>query len=187
VEPVKDNVPPPKEVVKKVEATVTIKNNNAVVDNGPNAMPTPEDKIFNRQKSSFEGIEFEFYDTKDTDGIVHRKIPEEMAMKLQQKEIIKKFTSSNNYDLVFQANGVLIKNIKDPEVKKFFNAFGISDSDIILSVNGQSLGNKTEDDLIALYQQIVDTAKYATIELLKNGVRQKYRISTDRIKKAENK
>lgn len=190
---VKDVANKPKDPEKKVEATIAIKNapEVSVPDNGANA-PAPkeavaEDKTFNHQKSSFDGIEFEFFDTKDPDGTLHRKIPEDMAAKLQQKENIKRFTSSNNYELEFQANGVLIKSIKDPEVKKFFDAFGISDSDVILSVNGQSLGNKTEDDLIALYQQIVDSAKYATIEILKNGQRQKYRISTDRIKKAENK
>ena len=182
-----------KEPEKKVEATIAIKNapEVSVPDNGAND-PAPkeavaEDKTFNHQKSSFDGIEFEFFDTKDPDGTLHRKIPEDMAAKLQQKENIKRFTSSNNYELEFQANGVLIKSIKDPEVKKFFDAFGISDSDVILSVNGQSLGNKTEDDLIALYQQIVDSAKYATIEILKNGQRQKYRVSTERIKRAENK
>jgi hypothetical protein len=182
-----------KETPRKVEATIAIKNGPEVhVGDNTASSPLPkgaaeEAKAFNHQKSSFDGIEFEFFDTKDPDGTLHRKIPEEMAAKLQQKENIKRFTSSNNYELEFQANGVLIKSIKDPEVKKFFNAFGITDSDVILSVNGQSLGNKTEDDLIALYQQIVDSAKYATIEVLKNGQRQKYRISTDRIKKAENK
>lgn len=189
----KDVATKTKDPEKKVEATIAFKNGPevSVPDNGP-SNPAPketatENKTFNHQKSSFDGIEFEFFDMKDPDGTLHRKIPEEMAGKLQQKENIKRFTSSNNYELEFQANGVLIKSIKDPEVKKFFDAFGISDSDVILSVNGQSLGNKTEDDLIALYQQIVDSAKYATIEILKNGQRQKYRISTDRIKKAENK
>ena len=178
----------PVEVEKPVVPVVVNKSvpENVVADNVV-VKAKEDEKIFNRQKSSFDGIEFEFYDTKDADGVLNRKIPEEMAMKLQSKESIKKFTSSNNYELVFQANGVLIKNIKDPEVKKFFNAFGVSDADVILSVNGQSLGNKTEDDLIALYQQIVDSAKYATIELLKNGVRQKYRVSTDRIKRPEGK
>lgn len=176
----------PKIEPKKVEATITYKK--PLVEDNSVSSPLPNEvadsKIHNRQKSSFEGIEFEFYDTTDADGTLHRKIPEEMAVKLQQKEVIKKFTDTSNYELVFQANGVLIKSIKNAEIKKFFAAFGISDNDVLLSVNGQSLGNKTEDDLISLYQQIIDTAKYATIELLKDGVRQKYRVSTDRIKQA---
>lgn len=178
-----------------VQETIKTPNTPAVVNNAvPNTpamlndnvvAPPPREVVVT--KGTFNGNEFAFEESKDDDGVVHRKIPEEMAVKLQSKESIMIFTDSNNYDLVFQANGVVIKNIRNEEVKKFFNAFGISDSDVILSVNGQSLGNKTEDDLISLYQQIVDSAKYATIEMLKNGERQRFRVSTDRIKKATNK
>lgn len=191
--PLTNIVPPIKVETKKH----TKKEDGAITDakqlteenstNSPMHNKIEEYPKYNLQKSSFEGIEFEFYDIKDDDGTLHRKFPEEMALKFQQKEIIKKITDSSNYELVFQANGVLIKSIKNAEIKKIFAAFGISDSDVLLSVNGQSLGNKTEDDLISLYQQIVDTAKFATIELLKGGVRQKYRISTDSNKRAEDK
>lgn len=175
------------EVIKVpvVPAVVNIENIKIAENNDDNAAPAPKEVVV--AKGTFNGNEFAFEESKDEDGVVHRKISEEMAVKLQAKESIMIFTDSNNYDLVFQANGVVIKNIKNEEVKKFFNAFGISESDVILSVNGQSLGNKTEDDLISLYQQIVDSAKYATIEMLKNGERQKFRVSTDKIKKATNK
>ncbi len=174
--------------VVKAPITKTIAPNEAPkIPEVNNDILLPQPKEVVVAKGTFNGNEFSFEESKDEDGIIHRKIPEEMAVKLQSKESIMIFTDSNNYDLVFQGNGVVIKNIKNEEVKKFFNAFGIGDSDVILSVNGQSLGNKTEDDLISLYQQIVDSAKYATIEMLKNGERQKFRVSTDKIKKATNK
>jgi hypothetical protein len=175
------------EVVKTpvIPAVVNMKNDKNPENNIDNVAPAPKEVVVAR--GNFNGHEFAFEESKDEDGIVHRKISEEMAVKLQAKESIMIFTDSNNYDLVFQSNGVVIKNIKNEEVKKFFNAFGISESDVILSVNGQSLGNKSEDDLISLYHQILDSAKYATIEMLKNGVNQKFRVSTDKIKKATNK
>lgn len=178
---------------RPVEATITPKNQNlGVADNvraadNQLASDAPKPEVIATHTGNFNGTDFVFNDSMDPDGVLHRRIPEEMATKIQSKESIRILTSTKSYDLVFQANGVLIKNIVDPEARKFFTAFGISDNDVILSVNGQSLGNKTEDDLVALYQQILDSAKYATIELLKDGVRQTFRVSTDRIKKADNK
>ena len=138
----------------------------------------------NLQKSIFNGHEVEIKTWKDSDGIINYKISEEVAEKLQSKEEQKMLLSSNNYELEYLANGILVKKINHPEVQKLFNAFGVSASDIILSINGQTLGNKTEDDLVLLYQQVLASAKYVTIEILKNGVRQKFRISTEKIKNA---
>ena len=150
----------------------------------PNSPLSENISNLNLQKSIFNGHEVEIKTWKDSDGIINYKISEEVAEKLQSKEEQKIILSSNNYELEYLANGILVKKINHPEVQKLFNAFGVSASDIILSINGQTLGNKTEDDLILLYQQVLDSAKYATIEISKKGVRQKFRISTEKIKNA---
>mgnify|MGYP005613604927 CR=1 FL=1 len=120
---------------------------------------------------------FEVNQSIDEDGAIHRQLSSELKEKLGTKEWSQKLSSASSYTLEFKPNGILIKNIKDPEVKKVLNAFGILEADIIVSVNGQALDNKTEDDLVLLYQQIKASAKFATIELLRNGATQKFRVS----------
>lgn len=133
-----------------------------------------------KQSFTIDGGEFEVIQVVDSDGMTHRKLPKELALKMETREFKSKCSSANSYDLEYKSNGILIKNIRDTEIKKLFKAFGISDSDIILSVNDQSLGNKTEDDLIAIYHQLKSSAKYATIELLRNNTPQKFRVSTNK-------
>ncbi|PCJ62487.1 MAG: hypothetical protein COA79_02975 [Planctomycetota bacterium] len=162
-------------------------NNNQIVKKKP-TQNNDQPEVVIKHKSSFNGNAFEFTITKDSDGTTHRKIPLEMARSLQSRKNKEIFLNTNNYNLTYLNNGILVKSIKNEEVKKFFSAFGIQQDDIITKVNGQTLGNKSEDDILELYQQIEGSAKYVTIELLKKGKKlQKFRVSIDAIKQRTKK
>ena len=163
----------PASVSESLKTTFGIKPREHIL----NSQPLKRDKENIASKQEVENSLFVVNQEVEADGMIHRKITNELASQLDSKEWYQKMSSAKSYELEFQSKGVLIKNIKDPEAKKVLNAFGILDADIVVSVNGQSLGNKTEDDLILLYQQIKGSAKFATIELIRNGSLQKFKIS----------
>lgn len=142
-----------------------------------NSQPLKKEKENIPSKQEVDDTLYSVNQEIEPDGMIHRKITNELAVQLDSKGWYQKMSSAKSYELEFQSKGILIKNIKDPEAKKVLNAFGILDADIVVSVNGQSLGNKTEDDMILMYQQIKGSAKFATIELIRNGSLQKFKIS----------
>ncbi|PCJ62486.1 MAG: hypothetical protein COA79_02970 [Planctomycetota bacterium] len=137
---------------------------------------------------NFNGVEFRLKKTTDQKGVTHIKVPIDYVKSLQTKSFKEIFLNTSNYSLNYLKKGILVKSINNPEIKKLFHAFGIQQNDILTRINGQSLGNKSVDDILDLYQQIDGTAKYVTIELLKQGKNfLKLNVSIDTIKQGRYK